>query len=270
MIQLDIQHCVLSCLQCNVCSDDRQLRDRAYSAIESLCWEDFPRGDVLRNALRAMQKDPFLGQETKDRLRDRLLSHHEDPLSLSSMNARTLANVLRVEKVEDCVFFRKHASLCKELGVPGSSVGLTPTGFVNACRKRSNSTERMTEFFESSRVCTLLQSKKSSLKAMAAGLSTWAKFCDLAGLPEFPICADDAISYAGICRSHGTYAQYVSHLKVACEILGHPTGWRDDERISQAADGIKKSGALQRTPKLAVSKMRVESLATNMADAIQE
>ena len=74
---------------------------------------------------------------------------------------------------------------------------------------------------------------------MAAGLNTWAKFCDLAGLQEFTTCADDAISFAGICRSHGAYAQYVSHLKVACEILGHPTGWRDDNRISRAVVDVR-------------------------------
>ena len=105
---------------------------------------------------------------------------------------------------------------------------------------------------------------------MAAGLSTWAKFCDLAGLQELPICADVVISFAGICRSHGAYAQYVSHLKVACEILGHPTGWRDDNRISRAADGIKKSGAFQRTPKLAVGKLLIQRLALNTSDAIPE
>ena len=47
-------------------------------------------------------------------------------------------------------------------------------------------------------------------------------------------------------------------------------GWRDDDRISRAADGIEKSGALQRTPKLAASKFHVQRLALNMADATPE
>ena len=158
----------------------------------------------------------------------------------------------------------------RELGVPVGPAGFTPTGFVNACKLRNRSPERMTAFFESARVCTLLRSKKSSLKAMAAGLSAWAKCCDLSGTPEFPIEAEDVVSFSVVCRNHGTFPQYVSHLSAAREILGHPTEWRKDGRITRATNGIKKEGILHREPKLAVSRRHVVPLALNMADAAQE
>ena len=74
-----------------------------------------------------------------------------------------------------------------------------------------------------------------------------------------------AAQFAGVCREPGTYTQYISHLKVACDLIKSPTGWYDDAKVSRMRDGIKKSALIFKGPKMAVSF----DFAVNMALRVQ-
>ena len=95
-------------------------------------------------------------------------------------------------------------------------------------------------------------------------------FCDLLGERRFPVVPARAAQFAAVCREAGTYAQYLSHVKAACDLINSPTSWYEDAKINRMREGIKKSALVFKGPKLAVSTGFVKAMALNLEGGLPE
>ena len=113
-------------------------------------------------------------------------------------------------------------------------------------------------------------SKKGSLKPMASALRAWGRFCNLLGEDHFPIEPRRAAQFAGACRDPGTYAQYISHIKAACDLVNFPTRWFDDAKVTRMRDGIRKSSLVFKGPRLAASVEFLKKIAVGLQNCVPE
>ena len=268
-----IHHCVLGCIA-SCSAAQAELLAHAHSAIMDLSWDGFPAGEALRAAVRAICADATLGTARKKTLCERLVcrstASESESEAVKQWGADELARAVRCNKIEESWFFRRHASICASTGLPCDPAGYTPTAFIAACNRRRVAPSDIKDFFESARACTLLLSKRSSLKPMAAALSAWGRFSKYISQCDFPVTTENVISFASTCRNPGTFTNYASGLKLACELLGHSTDWYSDERVKRAREGIKKSQYVYNAPKMAVTRRMIDAIAINMEVAIPE
>ena len=100
---------------------------------------------------------------------------------------------------------------------------------------------------------------------MASALRAWGEFCESLCISHSPVDPVRASQFAAICREPGTYGQYISHLKSACEVLGWPSRWSNDPRVVRAKEGLKKASLVYKGPRLSVGIDLVCRLGTDMA-----
>ena len=96
---------------------------------------------------------------------------------------------------------------------------------------------------------------------MASALSVWARFCEQASAPHFPVTAERAVSFAGIFRDPGTYRAYLSHVRSACEFLGFPVEWASSPKVTRAKCGLLKQALVHKGPRLAVDGNMISRIA---------
>ena len=105
---------------------------------------------------------------------------------------------------------------------------------------------------------------------MASALRAWGKFCDMLGEDHFPVAPTRAAQFAGVCRDEGTYSQYISHIKAACDHVKSPTQWFEDAKVKRMRDGIKKSALVFKGPKLAASVEFLKKIAVKVDGCLPE
>ena len=136
--------------------------------------------------------------------------------------------------------------------------------------RRGATSSALHRYVSLGRQVLLLQSNKGSLKPMASALRAWGSFCDALGAAHFPISGEVTSRFAIIYREPGALVQYVSHLRSACLVLGHPVDWHADHRIKKVTDGIQKSGLVFKTPRLGVAREMMARLAPPCQNATPE
>ena len=185
-------------------------------------------------------------------------------------SAFVLANLVSSADAENAPLAKRHSSLSAELGMPGDPRDFAPRQFVELCKRKRLSTEQIENYLESSRGNLFLLSKKGSLKALASALRAWGKYCDLLETQHFPVQPQRVAQWSAFCRDGGSYSQYVTHIKSACELICVPTDWFSDPMVSRAQAGLKKTGLVYKGPRLAVSGAQARSLAVGMQNCIPE
>ena len=240
--------------------DAQWLADTLVPTLLSLSWGAFSNDAAVRDAVSVLRV--WVNWPRLAGLRERV-SHIIRPLLYSRVDvpradARSLAVFLdEHSRAEDV-----HSRVAREVGLPVSAEGLTPSAFLNLARVQRVLPSGFGRYLASSMLCRSLDSKKGSLKPMASALRCWATFCDLAGLPHFPISPETAASFAAAFRDPGTYRAYISHIRSACELVRHPLEWAVSPEVARAKSGLLKQALVHKGPRLAVAAEVISRIAS--------
>ena len=206
---------------------------------------------------------------SRDCLLRSLWAARPDP-GVRTVSAFGLADRLSVDKFDDSWYARRLAALASNFALPVSPALYEPAKFIKICKDRNLPPRAVDEFFAASRECVLLRSRQGFLRCIASGLRAWGKFCVLLGEAHFPVNPSRVVQFACVCRDAGTFGQYLSHIKLGCELTLHPTDWWGDHRLRRARDGIKKGSFVFKGPKLGVSGEMLLALVANAGIWIPE
>ena len=154
------------------------------------------------------------------------------------------------------------ASAAADTGLPLNPAAYTPAGFLTLARQRRVPPSRFTRYLNASALVRSLGSKRASLKPMASALRAWADYMDIAGLPHFPVATCHAVRFAAIFREPGTYRAYLSHVRSACELLGHDGSWASAPEVARAKCGLLKQGLVHKEPRHSVSAHLIGRIAS--------
>jgi len=118
----------------------------------------------------------------------------------------------------------------------------------------------------SARTAALLGSAPKSHKSFASGQRAWCAFArHTLGLQgrELPPPIDGLIAWAELFRHHKTYSNYLSHVKLACNLLGVSDAVFTINRseLTRAKASVKKKSSRHTPrPRMFIKKAMVQSI----------
>ena len=108
------------------------------------------------------------------------------------------------------------------------------------------------EWLSSARAAALLGACPRSIASFKSGVAAWFAFAREALAlhgRELPPSADGLLAWSLLFRSDQTFSNYVSHVKLACQVCGLPVDVFRDTPLRRAKCAIRKRGAfLPRAP----------------------
>ena len=179
---------------------------------------------------------------------------------VDSKCAFALANFLKGNSVKDTLAAAAMSADVRGADLP-SVKNFTPRAFMEVCKRRRLEGFSFQKYLVASAFLLTLQSKQGSLKPMSSALVAWGSFCDLLKVEHFPVCPVRVAQFATVCREASTFANYVSHVKSACELFSMPTDWAADPRIKRAKAGLIRAALVFKGPKLAVDGAMIARIA---------
>ena len=236
-----VHSCVARCIiAASDAGDSRFLKEIGVPAALKLTWSPPPEGDLMAQAAKAISSWPsgFFGEDGK-RATEKMVNvisgggREYSSFDTHPNNAFEIAKLVDANVFSESLISKRHVALANNLGLPASPALSGPQRFILKCDKVLAGRASLDRYFQSANQYLILMSKKGSLRPMASGLRAWGKFCDLLGEQHFPIAPARVAQFAGVCREEGTYGQYISHLKVACDLIKSPTRWYDDARVTR-------------------------------------
>lgn len=130
-----------------------------------------------------------------------------------------------------------------------------PRAELRNLRRRLDSQEgpvSVAEWLSSARAAALLGACPRSIASFKSGVAAWFAFAREALAlhgRELPPSADGLLAWSLLFRSDLTFSNYISHVKLACQVCGLPVDVFRDTPLRRAKCAIRKRGAfLPRAP----------------------
>ena len=140
-------------------------------------------------------------------------------------------------------------------GARAPQCGGGPRAELRSLRRRLDSEEgpvSVAEWLSSARAAALLGACPRSIASFKSGVAAWIAFAREALAlhgSELPPSADGLLAWSLLFRSDQTFSNYVSHVKLACQVCGLPVDVFRDTPLRRAKCAIRKRGAfLPRAP----------------------
>ena len=260
MATMPVHTCILRLLAISTkCKDKRSLVDDVAPAILSLSWEGSANLPLVPEAIQTLTQWPDLGLAD---LAAKVALKMVRSGRARENSAYSVAKMITGSSVMDTAIGKEHAELSSKLGIPLDPTCHGPRSFISLCKRKKIDNSVMERYLSSASSIVALQSKGSSLQSMAAALRAWGKYCDLTNSEHFPVTPEKASRFSAVCREPGTFAQYLSHVRAACELLGWPADWFHSPPVNRAKEGLKRSMYVFKGPKSAVTSQMIARLAT--------
>ena len=131
-----------------------------------------------------------------------------------------------------------------------SDVG--PRGAVKRLRATVNN-EDMSSWCERARVDALLGSCPKSIESVKSGIRAWLEFVEivLSGQRDaFPPSLGGLLAWSKTFRSSDTFSNYISYVKLACELVGASTTVFSADELRRARMSIRKQGGFTSRKKM--------------------
>ena len=131
--------------------------------------------------------------------------------------------------------------------------GLGPRKAMTALSKAVTSDEELLAWLQSARVNAIVGSCPKSLKSAKSGMRAWFWFYRVFLRRKgnaFPPAIDDLLAWSCVFRHPGTFSNYVSYVKLGCELVGVSTSVFKHPSLARAKKAVvKKQAFTARAPK---------------------
>ena len=140
-------------------------------------------------------------------------------------SAHSLAEALRVPSVAQTEFALQHEVALAELDVREDYFKLGPAARIRALSESTAPRHDILRFLNTGAQVNVLHQVQDSLRPVASGIQCYASFCDLLNVVYFPPVAETVLRWSTVFSPGRTFAQYISHLAKACQLLNLPNSW---------------------------------------------